>query len=186
MKKALLIIACVLVAGIPAAIGIRPFIGPRARPLTARRFEPPQARLDRGTYLVTSAQAPCALCHSTRDDQGNKTKGFAFAGGTAMPFEGRKTVYTANITPAVNGIPYYTEDLFVEVMRTGKVKARQLDAMMPTRNYRNMTDQDLKDVFAYLKTLTPVDHYVDNTLPPSKCPKCGFTHGGGERNKKIG
>ena len=31
-----------------------------------------------------------------------------------------------------------------------------------------MTDQDLKDIFAYLKTLTPVDHYVDNTLPPTQ------------------
>jgi hypothetical protein len=100
-----------------------------------------------------------------------------------MGYEGRKTIYTANITPAVNGIPYYTEDLFVEVMRTGKVKGRQLDAMMPTRKYRNMTDQDLKDVFAYVKTFQPVDHYVDNTLPPTKCAKCGLTHGGGARNK---
>lgn len=33
--------------------------------------------------------------------------------------------------------------------------------------------------------LEPVDHYVDNTLPPSKCEKCGLTHGGGEKNKKT-
>jgi hypothetical protein len=55
---------------------------------------------------------------------------------------------------------------------------------MPWQLYRNMTDQDLKDLFAYLKTLKPVDHYVDNSLPPTFCAKCGLTHGGGERNKK--
>jgi len=47
-----------------------------------------------------------------------------------------------------------------------------------------MTDQDLQDVFAYLKTLKPVDHYVDNTLPATKCEGCGLIHPGGERNKK--
>jgi hypothetical protein len=37
----------------------------------------------------------------------------------------------------------------VEVMRTGRVRARQLDPMMPAAYYRNMTDQDLKDLFAF-------------------------------------
>jgi mono/diheme cytochrome c family protein len=328
-----LALAVIIVGGVPALVGLRPFIGPKARPLTERRFEPSQARLDRGKYLITSARTPCVLCHSpwdtaggglrevpgkeltgrtwspdgvpfvtaqnlspdpetgignrtddelarairegishdgralfpimpygnfrempdedlasvivylrsvtpvrnplppsaipfpvsrlinsvpapleapvtadlstpekrgahivtvascgdchsARDDRGNKPAGFAFAGGTAMPYEGRKTVYAANITPAVNGIPYYSEDLFVEMMRTGKVKARELDPMMPTRYYRNMTDQDLEDIFAFLKTLTPVDHYVDNTLAATPCAKCGLTHGGGEKNKK--
>jgi cytochrome c553 len=107
----------------------------------------------RGEHIARIAI--CADCHTTRDDSGNTPAGLDFAGGTAMAFEGRKTIYTANITPSVNGIPYYTEGLFIEVMRTGKVKARELDPMMPTIFYRNMTDQDLKDVFAYLKTLKP-------------------------------
>ena len=137
----------------------------------------------RGEYLVRIAI--CADCHSTRDDQGNAARGMDFAGGTLMPFEGRPTIATANITPAVNGIPYYTEELFIETLRTGKVRSRALDPMMPTAMYRRMTDQDLKDIFAYLKTLKPVDHFVDNSLPPTKCPRCGLTHGGGERNKKA-
>jgi hypothetical protein len=57
--------------------------------------------------------------------------------------------------------------------------------MMPTRYYRDMTDADLKDLFAYLKTLKPVDHYVDNSLPPTPCAGCGLTHGGGERNSAL-
>ena len=136
----------------------------------------------RGAHIA--AMAACAECHTPRDNRGNRPAGMEFAGGTAMAFEGRKTVYPANITPAVNGIPYYTEELFLEVMRTGKVKARQLDDMMPTAYYRHMTDQDLKDLWAYLKTVKPVDHYVDNTLPPTDCATCSFSHGGGARNKK--
>ena len=49
--------------------------------------------------------------------------------------------------------------------------------------YRGMTDGDLRDIFAYLKTLAPVDHYVDNTLPPTACARCGLPHGGGARNR---
>jgi mono/diheme cytochrome c family protein len=136
----------------------------------------------RGAYIAQ--MGACADCHTPRDDNGTLPRGLDFAGGTAMPFGSRKVVYAANLTPAVNGIPYYTEDLFVETIRTGKVRSRPLDAMMPWKLYRNMTDQDLKDLFAYLKTLKPVDHYVDNSLPPTFCPKCGLTHGGGERNRK--
>ena len=137
----------------------------------------------RGRYDV-EVLAVCGECHTPQDDKGNRVPGMDYAGGFALSYDGRKVVYSANITPAVNGIPYYTEDLFIEALRTGKVRSRQLDDMMPTHFFRNMTDQDLKDIFAYLKTLTPVDHYVDNSLPPTMCPKCGLMHGGGERNRK--
>ena len=152
------------------------------QPLTASVSPDLSTQLKRGAYIAK--MSVCSDCHSTRDAQGNHPPGMEFAGGTAMPVAGRKTVYTANLTPAVNGIPYYTEDLFIETLRTGKVRSRTLDAMMPWRLYRNMTDQDLKDLFAYLKSLKPVDHYVDNALPPTFCPRCGLSHGGGERNKK--
>lgn len=137
----------------------------------------------RGQYITTLAV--CSDCHSTNDANGNYVKGMEFAGGTPLSYGDHKTVYSANLTPSANGIPYYTEDLFIEAIRTGKVRSRPLDDYMPTRYFRNFTDQDLKDVFAYLKTLKPVDHYVDNSLPPTKCAKCGLTHGGGERNKKA-
>jgi mono/diheme cytochrome c family protein len=159
-----------LISGVPA-----PVEGPVTADLSTAE--------KRGAHIVEIAA--CADCHTTRDDRGNLPEGFTLAGGTAMPYEGRKTIYTANITPGVNGIPYYTEELFVEMMRIGKVKARELDPMMPTRYYRNMTDQDLRDIFAYLKTLPPVDHFVDNSAAPTACAKCGLSHGGGEKNKKI-
>jgi hypothetical protein len=47
-----------------------------------------------------------------------------------------------------------------------------------------MTDDDLKAIFAYLKTLKLVKHVVDNTEPPTLCVICNATHGGGEKNQK--
>jgi cytochrome c553 len=136
----------------------------------------------RGDYITTLAL--CVDCHSPMDDKGNRVPGMTFSGGNTITFA-TISAASANLTPSVNGIPYYTEDLFIETIRTGKVRARQLSVMMPTAYFKNFTDQDLKDVFAYLKSLKPIDHYVDNTQPPTLCAKCGLSHGGGERNKKA-
>jgi hypothetical protein len=64
------------------------------------------------------------------------------------------------------------------------VKSRPLNQIMPWHEYRNMTDDDLKAIFAYLKTLKPVKHVVDNAEPPGYCPVCRETHGGGGQNQK--
>ena len=136
----------------------------------------------RGEYLVTLAS--CTDCHTPMDDRGQFIAGMEFSGGNPFVHEGRTEKAAANITPAVNGIPYYTEELFLEVIRTGRVREREITDLMPWAHYRNMTDDDLKAIFAYLKTLKPVEHYVDNTMPKTKCAKCNLEHGGGERNKK--
>lgn len=131
-----------------------------------------------GEFLVRMAS--CADCH-TPQDRGQPKPGFEFAGGLLFNTP-RGTVMAANITPDASGISYYDEDLFLQVIRTGSVKARSLNPVMPWVFYRNMTDQDLKDVFAYLKTLKPVKHRVDNAEPLTDCKLCAKKHGGGERN----
>jgi mono/diheme cytochrome c family protein len=137
----------------------------------------------RGRYLVTLAS--CADCHSPMDDHGQPIPGMAFGGGNTLKYEGRPSAASANLTPSPNGIPYYTEALFLETIRTGRVREREVSDLMPWAGYRNMTDEDLKAIFAYLKTLSPVDHFVDNALPPTQCARCSLEHGGGERNKKA-
>jgi hypothetical protein len=117
------------------------------------------------------------------DAQGQYVPGMAFAGGNTFMQEGREPRAAANLTPAANGIPYYTEELFLEVIRTGRVREREISDVMPWGHYRGMTDEDLKAIFAYIKTLEPVDHFVDNAMPPTTCARCGLEHGGGERNK---
>ena len=136
----------------------------------------------RGAYLTTLAS--CGDCHTPMDDRGQYVPEMDFAGGNTFRHEGREPRAAANITPGVNGIPYYTEELFLEVIRTGRVREREISDIMPWAHYRGMTDDDLKAIFAYLKTLKPIDHFVDNGLPPTMCGKCKLEHGGGQRNGK--
>ena len=135
-------------------------------------------QVTRGAFLVRMAS--CADCH-TPQEKGQVKTGFEFAGGLVFDTPEGK-VMAANITPDASGVSYYDENLFVEAIRTGKVKARSLSPAMPWVFYRDMTDEDLKAIFAYLKTLTPVKHTVDNTEQPTQCKLCGQKHGGGDRN----
>jgi|SRR5579863_8932347 len=134
--------------------------------------------VERGAYLVQISG--CSDCH-TPQQRGEPLPGMAFAGGFELkgPFG---TVTSANITPDPTGISYYNENIFVQAMRTGKVGARTLNPIMPWIMLRNMTDDDLKAMFAYLRTLKPVHHRVDNSLPPTACKICRGKHGAGEQN----
>ena len=98
--------------------------------------------------------------------------GFVLAG----PF-GR--VASANLTPDPSGIPYYDVKMFTQAMRTGFVGARPLNVVMPWTTYRGMTDEDLAAIFAYLRSVPPVHHRVDNTEPASYCRICRHVHGAG-------
>ena len=91
-------------------------------------------------------------------------------------------VASANITSDASGIPYYDEALFTQAIRTGFVKARPLNPIMPSHTFRGMTNEDIAAVFAYVKTFKTVRHHVDNTEPPTYCQVCRQTHGGGNQN----
>jgi mono/diheme cytochrome c family protein len=146
------------------------------QPLDAPVEAPAPAK--RGEYLVTMSS--CFDCH-TPQDKGQPVPGLAFAGGFVFTSPSGQ-VASVNITPDATGIPYYDEALFLEMMRTGRVKAREIHDQMPWIFYGTQSDDDLKAMFAYLKTLPPARHTVDNALPPTLCPRCGQRHGGGERN----
>jgi hypothetical protein len=74
--------------------------------------------------------------------------------------------------------------LYEDISRRGAVRARELKQAMLWHFFRNMTDDDLKAIFAYLKTLKPVKHVVDNAEPPTLCTVCKSTHGGGDKNQR--
>jgi mono/diheme cytochrome c family protein len=132
----------------------------------------------RGAHLVS--QAGCTDCH-TPQVRGEVVPGMQFAGGFSLPGPWG-SVAAANITPDPSGISYYDEALFLEVMRTGQVKARSLSPIMPIKVYRNLSDEDLKAMFAYLRTLRPMKHRVDNSQSPTLCTLCKQKHGGGAEN----
>jgi hypothetical protein len=53
---------------------------------------------------------------------------------------------------------------------------------MPVSVYQNLTDDDLKAMFAYLRTLKPVKHRVDPSQPATTCKLCKQKHGAGTEN----
>jgi mono/diheme cytochrome c family protein len=135
-------------------------------------------QLQYGAHLADLAG--CVDCH-TPQVRGQNVPGMDFAGG--FPFTGPwGTVASANITPDPSGIAYYDETLFLSVLRTGQVKARKLSPVMPVMVYKNLTDDDLKAIFAFLRTTKPVKHRVDNSEPPTDCKVCNQKHGAGNEN----
>jgi hypothetical protein len=135
----------------------------------------------RGRFLVNLIG--CADCHTPVDNHHVPIPGMEFSGGQVIhaPWG---TVASANLTPDPSGIPYYDEATFLKAMRTGEVGTRELSQTMPWSALAIMTDQDLEAMFAYLKTLKPIHHRVDNSLPPTLCPLDGAMHGAGDQNKK--
>ena len=149
-------------------------------PLTRPVPDPDRSTSEkRGAYLVQ--MATCSDCHSPSDDQGRVIPGLDFSGGNLFvgPWG---SVASANITPDASGISYYDEKLFIQVLRTGMVGVRSLSPLMPTSLFRGMTDADLADIFAYLKTLKAVHHRIDNSLPATYCKLCRQKHGAGDQN----
>ncbi len=117
-----------------------------------------QDRISRGWYLTRIGS--CISCHTPDDQMHQPMKGMEFAGGKQIEgFPAR----SANITPDPSGISYYDEAMFIRVMRTGHVGARQLNPPMPWWVFRNMNDEDLKSIFAYLQTVKPINNHVENS-----------------------
>jgi mono/diheme cytochrome c family protein len=162
------------------AFPVKYLIRAAPQPLDGPVAEPDMSTpVKRGAFLVNVAA--CADCH-TPQDRGRPLPGMDFAGGRVLegPF-GRAA--SANLTPDPSGIPYYDQAQFVQALRTGYVGARRLNQIMPWSSFRNMTDQDLESVYAYLKTLTPVAHRVDNTENATYCALDKSVHGLGDRNR---
>ncbi len=78
--------------------------------------------------------------------------------------------YAANLTSDKTGIGNWQESNFINAIRQGKLKGmangRQILPPMPWDMYRNMTDEELKAIFAYLKSTKPVQNVVPAPEPP--------------------
>ena len=82
--------------------------------------------------------------------------------------------FAANLTPDMNtGLGIWTEEMFIAAIRTGRHMgtSRPIAPPMPWEIYRNATDEDLKAVFAYLRTIKPIVNHVPDYQPPA-----GATH----------
>jgi cytochrome c553 len=79
--------------------------------------------------------------------------------------------FAYNLTPhPATGLGNWNEALFIQSLRTGKLMgtSRNMLPPMPWQEIGKMTDDDLRAIFAYLKSLPPVDNAVPEPLPPSR------------------
>lgn len=77
--------------------------------------------------------------------------------------------YAPNLTPHESGLGVWTEEIFVRAMRTGKHMGagRPIMPPMPTPNIGRMTDEDLRAVFAYLRSIPPLENAAPDWQPPA-------------------
>jgi hypothetical protein len=77
--------------------------------------------------------------------------------------------YAANLTPdGPTGLGNWTDEIFIKAMRTGKHMGtgRPILPPMPWFNFAELTDEDLKSIFAHLKSLPAVSNKVPDPVPP--------------------
>jgi len=119
---------------------------------------PPRApTAEYGRYLSTIAL--CADCHTPRGGlQQAPDKDRLYAGDASSSFPANP----ANLTPdQETGIGRWSEADFLRTLRTGvNPKGDSLHAFMPWREYRRMTDDDLRAIYRYLRTLPPMRNEV--------------------------
>lgn len=144
-------------------------------------------RVERGRYLVT--MIGCTDCHTplkmgargpepdlsrflsghpeqvTLHPPQPPTPGWMWSGAaTNTAFSGPWGIsYAANLTPDQNtGLGIWTEDMFVRAIRTGRHMgvSRPILPPMPWDAFRNASDEDLKAIYAFLRTIKPVVNHV--------------------------
>ena len=80
--------------------------------------------------------------------------------------------FTANLTPdpETGVLRDFTEQQFVMTMRTGRHQGqgREILPPMPWPWIGQMTDDDLKAVFAYLRQIPPLKNKVPDPIPPAQ------------------
>jgi len=154
---------------------------------------PAQTPIQRGEYLVKFGD--CAACHTPlkfgpngpEPDMAKFLSGhpedtklpppdlkpgpwFAATAGMTAWAGPWGISYAANITPDTNtGIGIWTEDMFIATMRTGKHMGagRPILPPMPWQASSNLSNEDLKAVFAYLKSIPAIKNRVPEPMTPN-------------------
>jgi mono/diheme cytochrome c family protein len=81
--------------------------------------------------------------------------------------------FTRNLTPdKETGLGDWTEQNFLDTIRTGKKlgKGRAILPPMPIPGMNNYTDDELKAMFAYLRTIPAIKNPVPEPIPPAPRP----------------
>jgi cytochrome c553 len=165
----------------------------------AKKAESPESKkVERGKYLVTILA--CGDCHTPKKmgpngpeadesrflmghPEGSKiqplarlaeTPWIAAANGDFTAWLGPWGIsYAINLTPDENtGIGSWSEATFVGAIKTGKHMgaSRPILPPMPWPAYRNLSDEDLSSIYAYLRTIKPIHNRIPDPAPPAAPP----------------
>ena len=113
-----------------------------------------------GGYLANHV-ALCADCHTPRGGLRSSPDMDRLFAGTDDPPAGFPA-NPSNLTPdSATGIGSWSEDDFIRTLRTGvDPEGRELHPFMPWRQLRRMSDDDVRAIFRYLRTLPPIRNDV--------------------------
>lgn len=115
--------------------------------------------IERGHYIAITAD--CVACHTAPHSRQ------PFAGGYALQTPFGKLLSSNITSDRETGIGDWTEAEFERAVREGKGKhGENLYPAMPYNAYAKMSDQDVSDLWAYIRTIKPVHQQVEsNQLP---------------------
>ncbi len=182
-------------------------IGPKDR-ITAPVVAPTRGVTPEYGRYIASNRADCADCHTPRNLQdGQFYMDSLFAGGTIKfgePEGDNIYSYARNITPDVEtGIGAWTEEQFLDAVTSGvRPDGTVLMPHMPYAYYKFWTQEDLRAVYAYLKTVpsfkrkTPAPEYSPlvhaaqgaergDLLFQTRCQTCHGKNGSGAEATNV-
>jgi hypothetical protein len=121
-----------------------------------------------GKYLVTAAS--CSDCHTNYVD--GRIVGELYAGGREFPMPDGSLLRSPNITPHATGIGSWTAEQFVARFKTYSDTAHthalptvakgEFQTIMPWTMYADMTEQDLRAIYTYMRSVKPAQNQVES------------------------
>jgi mono/diheme cytochrome c family protein len=125
----------------------------------------PSDKIKYGEYLTTFAS--CSDCHTPMTQQGPDFSKM-FAGGFVFDLPGLFKVTVPNITPdSTTGIGSWSEEMFLAKFKTNVAAVEKgenpgkMNTMMPWGMYGKMKEDDLKAIYAYLRTVPSIKNKVE-------------------------
>jgi len=127
-----------------------------------------ETQIQRGRYLVDTLAA-CGNCHTPRGPNGPQMDKY-LAGGDHIRHKDFDAV-SANITPdPETGIGRWSDAQLFKAIREGqRPDGSLIGPAMPSKAYREMANDDVKAIIAYLRTVPPVKNAVTEEI---KIPIC--------------
>lgn len=142
--------------------------GPMLKPSVSGNVKPDENdKVKYGEYLATAAD--CGTCHTPMTPRGPDVSKW-MAGGFHFDL-GLFKITSANITPdSATGIGKWTEEQFLEKFRPFRKEENynfnpgKDNTIMPVTLLAGMTDNDLKALYAYLRTVKPVSNKIEKQV----------------------